>query len=502
MSSPIVYAGDLPSQTISNRLARGDLVQLGRGVYATETARAPERIVRSHWAEIVDRLFPEAVITDRSARTGGPVDRVLYLCHPSRPRDAALSGLVVRAREGVGPLSDDVPYAGGLHLASTARGLADNCRPSRARSGAARTLDASEIGDWVDHVCQTEGEERLLAIRADAARIAAQVGVSAEQLAVLHAAVGVAVATRAQEESPPPALRLRRSGHPVDQGRVTRFEHLAHALRQAAPQSHVEESVPGQPGRTRLLPFYDAYFSNFIEGTEFDVDEARDIVLHGATTDRPKDAHDVRGTYAVLADDAQMRRTGADADEFIDLLVARHRLIMGGRPEKRPGEFKTEDNRAGDTRFVAWEQVEGTLRAGFTLRDTLDTAWERAVYVAFVVAEVHPFDDGNGRVARAMMNAELAVADQSRIIVPTVFRLDYLDGLRGLSRRGDPSVFIKAMRYAHDFTHSIDFHDYDDAKARLTLANAFHEPDSPSRLLVLPRRPAWDQPEAVREPPG
>ncbi|MFA6576064.1 MAG: Fic family protein, partial [Nocardioides sp.] len=105
----------------------------------------------------------------------------------------------------------------------------------------------------------------------------------------------------------------------------------------------------------------------------------------------------MRGTYAVLADDVQMRRTGADADEFVELLLARHRLIMGGRPEKRPGEFKTKDNRVGETHFVAWQQVEGTLRAGFALRESLDTAWEKAVYTAFVVAEVHPFDDGNGR---------------------------------------------------------------------------------------------------------
>jgi fido (protein-threonine AMPylation protein) len=188
-----------------------------------------------------------------------------------------------------------------------------------------------------------------------------------------------------------------------------------------------------------------------------------------------------------------MRRTGADADEFVELLLARHRLIMGGRPEKRPGEFKTKDNRVGETHFVAWQQVKGTLRAGFALRESLDTAWEKAVYTAFVVAEVHPFDDGNGRAARAMMNAELSAADQSRIIVPTVFRQDYLDGLRGLSRRGDPSVFIKAMRYAHDFTHSIDFYDYEDAKQRLTLAHAFNEPDSTDRLVVLPRRAAWDR---------
>jgi Fic family protein len=47
----------------------------------------------------------------------------------------------------------------------------------------------------------------------------------------------------------------------------------------------------------------------------------------------------------------------------------------------------------------------------------------------FLVAEVHPFADGNGRVARIMMNAELVAARESRIIVPTVFRNNYLMAL-------------------------------------------------------------------------
>jgi len=219
----IVFSGDLPSQTVSNRVARGELVRLGRGVYTTETDRDPAEVVRSHRFEIVGRLFPGAVITDRSARSGGPVDGVLYLAHPSRARDAALPGLVVRARNGAGPLPGDVPYVGGIHLASTARGLVENCRPSRARSGARRTLDAAEIGDWVDYLRHNEGEEGLLSIRSAAQRLAHQVGIREEQLAVLHAAVGVAVGTRSEDESQSQALRLRRSGHPVDQGRVARF---------------------------------------------------------------------------------------------------------------------------------------------------------------------------------------------------------------------------------------------------------------------------------------
>ena len=37
---------------------------------------------------------------------------------------------------------------------------------------------------------------------------------------------------------------------------------------------------------------------------------------------------------------------------------------------------------------------------------SLDDPIARAIYMMFLVSEVHPFDDGNGRMARIMMNAE------------------------------------------------------------------------------------------------
>ena len=79
---------------------------------------------------------------------------------------------------------------------------------------------------------------------------------------------------------------------------------------------------------------------------------------------------------------------------------------MAGRPEALPGEFKAEENRAGLTVFVAPDLVPGTLAEGFALYRSLESPFERAVYMMFLVSEVHPFADGNGRIARVMMNAE------------------------------------------------------------------------------------------------
>lgn len=486
MVSTLVFARDQPASTINARVGRGELVRLAPSVYTTETERDPADVVREHLFEIVGRIMPGTVITDRSARTGTAVDGVLYLAREGRVRELNLPGITVRARPGAAPQPGDIPYPGGLYLASRARGLAENCRPSRARAGQRRTLDADELGDWVDYICQNDGPERLTTYRQRAEELAPQLGVDSDHLALLQSLVGIALGTRPHEQTTSRPLVARRQGNPVDQIRVRRFELLVDTLRRAPPQS-----LPAVTGSARdtYLPFYEAYFSNFIEGTEFDVDEAARIVFDNhVPANRPQDAHDVIGTYRLLANPAEMRHTGTDADDFIALVKRRNATVMEGRPDKRPGAFKDRANRAGSTYFVSPELVEGTLRAGFRLRDHLDTAWEKAVYITFVVAEVHPFDDGNGRVARVMMNAELHAGGQSRIIVPTVFRQDYLDGLRLLSRQDDASVYIKAMRYAHDFTASVDFSDYVEAKRQLTQANAFDEPDGTRRLQILGSR--------------
>lgn len=146
----IVFAGDQPAQTISSQLKRGEMRRIARGIYTTDLTTSFEILVRNHWREIASRQFPDAVITDRSIRTAGPIDGYLWLSHAARNRELALPGVMVVARHGAGPQPGDLAMPGGLHLASIPRALAENAVESRAsKRRPRRTMDPTELDGWI-----------------------------------------------------------------------------------------------------------------------------------------------------------------------------------------------------------------------------------------------------------------------------------------------------------------------------------------------------------------
>lgn len=169
---------------------------------------------------------------------------------------------------------------------------------------------------------------------------------------------------------------------------------------------------------------------------------------------------------------------------FLSMLRRRHAAIMEGRPEKRPGEFKREVNRAGLTVFVEPDLVVGTLRQGFEVFRALADTFARAAFIMFLVAEVHRFEDGNGRLARAMMNAELISGGERRILIPTAYREDYLLALRALSREHNPTPLLRMLDRAQAFSAAIDFTDLHRALALLRACRAFDT--GPEARLRMP----------------
>ena len=369
---------------------------------------------------------------------------------------------------------------GALFIASQPRAFLENIQRTRSGSAASKTIPRKELEERLERLLRLRGEKALNALRDDARRAAKELGLLTEFKALDHI-IDAMLKTRSAAGLKSSLARARAAGEPFDPERLRLFESLFSALRETPLRETAEPLARSQALRT--LAFFEAYFSNYIEGTRFEVDEAREIIFEGKIPSaRPKDAHDVLGTYRVVSNLSELRKLPGDAEKLWALLSIRHEAILNARPETRPGELKAELNRAGETVFVAPDLVRGTLAKGFEFYKVLDSPSARAAFMMFLISEVHPFNDGNGRIARVMMNAELVAAGLRRIIIPTVFRDDYLGALRALSRRGDPAAYLRMIDRAERFSASIDFSDFASARRGLEAANAFKDPGE-ARLL-------------------
>jgi hypothetical protein len=370
-------------------------------------------------------------------------------------------------------------------MASRARAILDAMKPSRKRKGTQRGLIAPEIEAVLEREFDRGGERKLNETRDAAASLAPILGTEAEYK-TLHQLTGVLLGSRKGPVTQATAI-ARLAGTPYDPGRLELFQQLF-AYLQTNPSASIPDTQSGDSWVN--VSFFDAYFSNFIEGIEFEVEEARQIVFENKIPkNRPLDAHDVLGSYGVVGNRNIISRSildDADEHAFEERVRNIHYRILESRAEARPGEFKEVPNRAGHTRFVEPALVRGTLAQGFQIARALSEPFHRAAAVMFLISEVHPFADGNGRVARAFMNAELVAAKETRILIPSVYRDDYLTGLRVLTRQHEPKPYFKVLEFVQRVTSLVDWSSYEHAEKMLSLANAFEKPQPGIRLKLPP----------------
>jgi Fic/DOC family len=465
------------------RLAKdGQLLRIAKGVYLRNADKPEiELLVRQNWQRIAGKLVPGGVVSHISAISGNiSADKTIVISHPTRyGKKIFLPGLTFILLRGPKCLPYDLALGqSGLHWSGRTRMLLENIgKLSPNRAG------AQGVEKFLITVLNTSGEKALNDIRDQALKIGPYLGATKEVLKI-NGLIGGLLGTRPAEKLKTKDGKLVARLTPVDKERICRFELLASHLR-TTPFPHIPERYQAGLARQHWA-FVESYFSNYVEGTKFSVEQARSIVMSNKlVTHRPQDSHDILGVFRLALNTPFRDTPPAVGTSFIEGLAQRHLEMMRMRPEINPGHIKISDNFAGTTQFVGPNFVRGTLSEGSQIAMSVPEGVARAIYYAFLISEIHPFEDGNGRLSRLVMNSELSRVGLSRIIIPTLFHPQYVDCARALSRNNEPGGFINSLTKMMVWCNQFDYSDLEALIASLKKTNAFEEPPSEFKLLDL-----------------
>ena len=315
MLPPILFPGE--NSTERRRLARwraeGRIRPAGPRLYVSVPEAETAQTIRRTWSAIVNRLYPDAFITHRTALEFIPSPAGEIFITASTTHEVAYPGLVLKFVRGPAPLSDDPPFLR-LRASSQARAFLENLATSS--SSLSRGLPIDQLEARLEQLLHVSGEAELNRLRDRARQISLELRWQ-PAFERLDRLIGTLLGTRAGQVTSAVA-RARAAGEPFDAPCLRRLQVLFGELRSPLPE--VADSFDA-PDHVKNKAFFESYFSNYIEGT----------------------------TFEVVSDLAEMRRTPRDLTELVALLRSRHATMLARRPEAAPGTFKTSPNRAGDT---------------------------------------------------------------------------------------------------------------------------------------------------------
>jgi len=495
---PLKVAGEdkAEARRLQRLAEQGQLRRIHQGIYTDDLVQPIETLTRRHLYELCALIAPGSIISHRSAfEQQRPTSAGNYYLTSTYRRDVQLPGVKLRIGQGPSPLESDIRIPtlhGVIHISSQARALLENLSPSRGDPADKRTLGAAFVEEWLDRFIGRDVGDTINQIRDTARAISEPLGLTAE-FKQLDSTIGALLGTRSVRLSAPVAI-ARAARKPYDAERLKLFEALAIELqRDPLPVPPVDPNADPQ-----LQAFVETYFSNYIEGTEFEIEEAHDIVVNGRPLKyREDDSHDILGTYQAILKSKHSPVIPESAEDFVKMAQDWNRHVIESRKDKAPGEFKTEVNRAGQTVFVHPQMVLGTLMKGYEIIMSAATPANRAALATFVISEVHPFADGNGRTARIAMNHFLSAAALTRIIVPTVYRDDYISALKAMTN-GHPVPLLRMLARAARFSRWLDMTSTSSCFAALTQSNAMKRPNEAK--LTFDESQSFTGPEAAVQP--
>jgi Fic family protein len=258
------------------------------------------------------------------------------------------------------------------------------------------------------------------------------------------------------------------------------------------------------------------YHSNAVEGNSLTLGETRSLILHGLTArGKPMRDHlDIQGhDDAVKAIERAVQEDTGLTEVFIRNL---HRILLkepyesetvtpDGLRTMRPialGDYKTTPNNVKTSTgeiyyFTPPEQVKPAMTDLLDWYRARETASEHPIIIAatfhYRFVRIHPFDDGNGRMARLLMNLILIKHGYTVAIVQRDERASYLQELERADQSEDPTQFIEYV--ASCCVYALDLY------LRAARGESIDDPEDIDQEIALFRRSVVKSPRSVNHIP-
>lgn len=221
------------------------------------------------------------------------------------------------------------------------------------------------------------------------------------------------------------------------------------------------------------------YHSNAIEGNSLTLGETKSLILHGLTArgKSMRDHLDIAGhDAAVKAIEDAVKRS----EEFNEVFIRNlHKVLLKepyendaitpeGQPTKRfiaIGDYKKQSNNVRTSTgemyyFTPPEQVKSAMSDLIDWYRKKEKEGEHPIVMAatfhYRFVRIHPFDDGNGRMARLLMNMILIKHGYAVAVVPREERDQYINTLEQADKSEDLAEFIAYV--AHCCKYALNLH--------------------------------------------
>ena len=221
--------------------------------------------------------------------------------------------------------------------------------------------------------------------------------------------------------------------------------------------AYIRERRPLSEAEVRQLDAYykigTTYSSNALEGNSLTLSETKVLLEDGITVGgKPlRDCYEAAGhgrAYDYMVSLARSR----DFQITEDVIRRLHFLFYSGIDAEEAGQYRKGQVFISGTEYVPPTAGEIPVQMAWLIRD-LDqkqAVLHPVAYAAYAhrrLVDIHPFQDGNGRTARLLMNLLLIRQGYCVVSIPPILRHDYIAALQIAQRSENPSdeAFVRLI---------------------------------------------------------